>query len=93
MIDYFYLLDYRSNTDTDIYMMETEPAAAAYLALEDVKNLQTLESIMRLHICFPQYNVRKCFEALTEKDWNYNDAYDTLEDLNAKEKKDAEARM
>ena len=85
MIDYFYLLDYRSNSDTDICLVVTEPAAAA---IEDVEDPVTLENVLRLKKRFPQYNLRKCFEALTEKDLDYDGAYHTLFDRNAKEQRD-----
>ena len=88
MIDYFYLLDYRSNSDTDICLVVTEPAAAADLAIEDVEDPVTLEDVLRLKKRFPQYNLRKCFEALTEKDLDYDCACHTLFDRNAKEQRD-----
>ena len=92
MIDYFYLLNYESDEDTGLRIMETEPPAAAYLALEDVQNFQTLESTLRLHFWFPQYDVRKCLEALTENDFDFEGAYYTLANREAKEEEDAEAR-
>ena len=88
MIDYLYLLDYRSNSDTDICMVLTEPAAAANLAIEDVEDVETLEDIVRLKKGFPQYDVRKCFKALIENDFDYVGAHGTLFDGDAKEQRD-----
>ena len=93
MIDYFYLLDYESDKDTGLCMVVTEPAAAADLAIEDVKNTLTRESILTLQNHFPQYDVRKCLDALRQNAFDYLRAYHTLVNRNAKEKKDAEARM
>ena len=74
-------------------MVKKEPVAAADLAIEDVPNIKTRKNILVLQKRFPQYDVRKCLEALTENEYDLSDAYYTLVDRNAKEKEDAEARM
>lgn len=75
MIDYFYLLDYESDKDTGLRIAETEAVAAADFTIEDD---ETREHVMRLHDCFPQYDMRDCFDTLTRRDLNYNEAYNTL---------------
>ena len=93
MIDYLYLLDYESDKDTSLRTVETEPAAAADLAIEDVEDIGTRDKVILLQQFFPQYNVRECLEALRQNAFDCSRAYYSLVDRNAKEKKDAEARM
>ena len=92
MIDYFYLLDYESDNDTCLCMVETEPAAAADLAIENLDDIVILEDVVKLKKWFPRYDMRKCFEALTENDLDYHSAYNTLFSRNAKELQDRSRR-
>ena len=103
MIDYLYLLDYESDEDTGLPKVGTEPAAAADLAIEDIKDSGTRTNIRKLQKYFPQCNVRECSQALVENGLDYLGAYDTLYYRNTtesparayggKKKHSAEARM
>ena len=107
MIDYLYLLDYGSDKDTGLRIGETEPAAAADRATEDVDVPET-EHLMSLHRRFPHlyYDAREGLETLTScgvKNCNYDEAWHSPFRRNAsgqpgrahrgKNKKGAEARM
>ena len=87
MIDYFYLLDYESDKDTGLYMVDTEPAAAADLAIEDIEDITTRSRTVILWQSFSQCDVRKCFEALTENGLDFNLAFRALDlvERNARE--------
>ena len=78
MIDYLYLLDYESDEDTGLCVVEIEPAAEADFAIEDVEDSETRDHIWALHRCFPQYGLRECFQALTTNHLDFSSAYDTL---------------
>ena len=94
MIDYFYLLDYESDEDTGLPIVGTEPMPEADLAIENVEDRVTRGRIRMLQECFPQYDVRDCFEVLTRHDLDYNRAYNILNYRHGgKKKRSAEARM
>ena len=95
MIDYFYLLDYESDKDTGLYMADTELAAAGELTLDDIEDSTRRVDTVMLRRFFPQYGVRKCFDALTENGLDLKCAYSALAlvDRNAKEEEFAEGLM
>ena len=78
MIDYLYLLDYESDKDTGLCMVETEPAAAADLAIEDVEDAETRQWVKSFRRMFPECDVRECLEVMTKNSHNHFRAFDTL---------------
>ena len=92
MLEYFYLLNYKSDTDPGLCMVGTDRAihpAATDLAIDEVEDLDIRNKIMRLQQWLPHHGVRACLEALTQKDLNFNYALHTLiwQDVYDKENK------
>lgn len=75
MLEYFYLLDYESDKESGLCIVETDRAshpAATDLAIDEVEGPLVRDSIMRLQDWLPHHGVRACLEALTQNNFNYN---------------------
>ena len=81
MLNYFYLLDYESDKDMDLYITGPDRAAhptATDLAIDQVEGPQTRDKIMRLRQTFPHFGVQVCLEALIQKNLDYDGAVHSL---------------
>lgn len=75
MLEYFYLLDYESDKESGLCIVETDRAshsAATDLAIDEVEDPHVRDNIMRLQDWLPHHGVRACLEALTQNNLNYN---------------------
>lgn len=78
MLDYFYVLDYESDEDAGLSMVETDGTGstpATDLTIHDVIR----GMVMRLQRALIYRCERECLEALTENNFSYDDALLSLQ--------------